>query len=63
MPTLADYPETCRQSIKVISDSLKTDYQTAYAMMLLEAALYDLYPSDNEVLNIILDDVEECECG
>lgn len=63
MPTLADYPETCRKSIQVISDSLRTDYQTAYAMMLLEAALYDLYPSDDEILDIILDDVEECECG
>lgn len=63
MPTLEAYPETCRKSIQVISERLKTDYNTAYAMMLLEAAMYDLYPSDDEVLDILLDDVEECECG
>ena len=56
MQTITDYPETCRQGIKTISDALKTDYETAYALLSLEAVLYDLYPSDAVVINMVLRD-------
>lgn len=57
MPTLEDYPENCRQSIQTISEKLKTSFETSYAMILLNACLMDLYPSDKKVVETILSDV------
>jgi len=54
MPVLEDYPENCRPSIITVSDALKTDYETAYSMILLTACLYDLYPSETEVADRII---------
>lgn len=54
MPVLEDYPENCRPFIITVSDALKTDYETAYSMILLTACLYDLYPYQTEVADRII---------
>ena len=50
------YPAGCRRNIKKLSYLLCTDYQTAYAMMLLTATLMDLHPNDQKVIDMILTD-------
>ena len=50
------YPEPCRKNIDEITGNVKTDEETAYAMILLTAALMDLCPADPKVAEIILDD-------
>lgn len=55
MQAIDEYPETCRQAIETVADKLNTDYETAYAIMCLEAVLWDLYPSDKVIVSMILD--------
>ena len=50
------YPKNCRRSIHRIMDEVGAGPETAYAMMLMTAALMDLHPEDEKVLNIILQD-------
>lgn len=50
------YPEPCRENMETIMNNVKTDTQTAYAMILLTATLMDLQPSDPKVAEIIMDD-------
>lgn len=54
MRTLDDYPAACRQSIQTIAERLETNYETAYALMCLQAVLWDFNPSDKEVEERIL---------
>ncbi|MBQ9265342.1 MAG: hypothetical protein IJ189_14210 [Clostridia bacterium] len=54
MQCIEEFPETCRRSIKTIAEKLDTDYDTAYAMICLEAILWDLYPSDTVIVSMIL---------
>lgn len=61
MPALEEFPETCRQSIKTIADALTTDYDTAYAIICLEALLWDLYPSDTMIVSMVLRDKDRAE--
>jgi len=56
LQTLEQYPKECRWSIKTVAKELHTDYETAYAMIALNALLMDLYPSDVVVVRMILDD-------
>ena len=51
------YPVPCRENINTIVRNIDADEQTAYAMMLLTAALMDVCPSDPKVAEIILDDI------
>ena len=57
------YPRKCRNSIRRIADETGTAVETAYAMMLITAALMDLRPEDEQVLRIILEDcgIEDSE--
>lgn len=54
-PTIM-YPKKCRNSIRIITDETGISVETAYAMMLMTAALMDLHPEDEEVLRMILQD-------
>lgn len=56
MNGINSYPFGCRHGIRTLSELLCTDYQTAYSMMLLTAALMDLYPGDQRVIDMILKD-------
>ena len=50
------YPERCRRNILALMEKLHTDAETAYAMMLMTAALMDLRTDDSEVTEMILKD-------
>ena len=50
------YPKECRKSIQRLTDEVGMSAETAYAMMLITAVLMDLKPSDEKVMNIILED-------
>ncbi len=50
------YPKRCRNSIHRIVDETGIGVETAYAMMLMTAALMDLHPEDEEVLRMVLQD-------
>ena len=50
------YPRPCRANIHRIVDETGIDVETAYAMMLMTAALMDLHPWDDEVADMILED-------
>ena len=56
MNDISSYPVSSRKNIHKLSSMLSTDYQTAYAMMLLTAALMDLQPNDSKVVDMILTD-------
>lgn len=48
--------EKCRKSVQRISEAVRTDEETAYAMVLMTALLMDLRPDDDEVLEMVLKD-------
>jgi len=50
------YPKTCRKSIRILTDNIGVSVETAYAMMLMTAALMDLQPGDDRVTELILKD-------
>ena len=50
------YPKNCRKNINRIVDATGNSIETAYAMMLLTAALMDLCPEDDKVADMILED-------
>ena len=50
------YPKRCRTGIRTLVDNVGMSIETAYAMMLMTAALMDLKPEDDEVVHIILQD-------
>ena len=50
---LNEYPESCRDAIKAIAEKLNTDHETAYAILCLEAVLWDLYPSDAVIVSMV----------
>ena len=56
MTSLIMYPKNCRKNISRITNATGASVETAYAMMLLTATLYDLDPSDPMVMKMILDD-------
>jgi len=56
MESLVIYPKECRKSIKRIVSESGMSVETAYAMMLLTAALMDLNPEDSGVVDIVLSD-------
>ena len=50
------YPKKCRKGIKTLVNEIGVSVETAYAMMLMTAMFMDLYPEDEEVVEIILKD-------
>ena len=50
------YPRQCRKNICRIVNATGAGAETAYAMMLMTAALMDLHPEDDEVADMILED-------
>lgn len=50
------YPKHCRKNIHILVNEIGVSVETAYAMMLMTAAMMDLQPGDEEVLHIILQD-------
>lgn len=50
------YPKRCRNGIQTIVNETGMSIETAYAMMLMTAALMDLSPEDRQVVHIILQD-------
>lgn len=50
------YPKPCRKNILRIMGSVGVSAETAYAMMLMTAALMDLHPEDDQVAEMILED-------
>lgn len=50
------YPKPCRKSIRILNSEIGVSDETAYAMMLMTAALMDLNPEDDEVVHLILRD-------
>ena len=50
------YPKKCRRSIHRIMDEVGAGPETAYAMMLMTAALMNLQPEDDKVVDMILED-------
>lgn len=50
------YPRRYRKGIQTLVDNVGMSIETAYAMMLMTAALMDLKPDDEEVVHIILQD-------
>lgn len=60
MASIEDFPGKYRNSVRKVSKKLKTDYATAYRMLLLEALLYDMNPADAEVADQV---IEKGVCG
>ena len=50
------YPERCNKSVRKVSGALYTSEETAYAMLLMTAALMDLRPEDDRTAEIVLAD-------
>lgn len=50
------YPYKCRKSIRVLTERTGSSEETAYAMMLITAALMDMHPEDTGVVTMILKD-------
>ena len=50
------YPKRYRRGIQRLVDEVGMCVETAYAMMLMTAALMDLKPEDDEVVHLILQD-------
>lgn len=50
------YPKSCRKNIKRLVSAIGMSVDTAYAMMLMTAALMDLHPEDSDVVDIVLAD-------
>ena len=50
------HPANCRKSINLLVNEVGVDAETAYNMMRMTAALMDLRPEDDEVVQMILKD-------
>lgn len=50
------YPKSCRESIYRITRKVGISPEIAYSMMLMTAALMDLHPEDDEVVQMIMHD-------
>ena len=50
------YPRNCRKNIRKLVSETGVSKDTAYAMLLMTAALMDLNPEDGETVNVILQD-------
>lgn len=50
------YPQSCRKNIKRLISAVGMSAETAYSMMLMNAALMDLHPDDPRVADYVLAD-------
>ena len=57
------YPAPCRAGIRRLRNEIGIDEDTGYRMLLMTAALMDLRPEDERVVQMILKDcgIEESE--
>lgn len=46
----------CKNSIRILKDEIGVNEETAKGMLLMTAALMDLYPEDKRVVEMILRD-------
>lgn len=58
MEDLLHYPARCRSSISALAKTLSINAETAYAMLLMTAALMDLDPGDDLTLRTVLADCD-----
>ena len=56
MDIVSMYPKECRKSIRRLTSGIGLSAETAYSMMLMTAALMDLRPEDDDVVEIIMAD-------
>ena len=56
MQGLEALPTGCRKQIVTAAKKMKTDYETAYAMLCLESALWDIPMSDDRILQVLSED-------
>ena len=56
MTKVTSYPKVCRKNLCRLTEAIGMNADTAYAMMLLTAALMDLNPWDDQVADMILED-------
>lgn len=56
MDTALMYPQVCRKNLKRLKAATGISEELIYAMMLTTAALMDLKPWDEEVVDMILED-------
>lgn len=56
MDFAALYPKGHRRAIKRLVSAVGMSVETAYAMMVMTAALMDLDPADDKVIDMILSD-------
>lgn len=56
MNDIQRYPKPIRKNISKLCNILCVDDATAYAMILMTAALMDMHPSDSKVVETILND-------
>ena len=56
MGMISMYPRKCRKNINRLVGAIGVSEETAYAMMLMTSALMDLYPEDEQVADMILED-------
>lgn len=56
MDSVIMYPASCRKNIRRIVQATGISVETVYAMMLMTAALMDLFPEDDAVAEMVLQD-------
>ena len=49
-------PEQCRKNVRRVMHAMGADECTAYSMLMMTALLMDLYPEDDAVLEMTLQD-------
>ena len=53
-------PKTCVQSVKTVSEELHIDSETAYAMLAIQAILNDTSPSDERLVDDLINQCKPC---
>jgi hypothetical protein len=56
MDVIQKYPKECRKQLRRLMNATGMSIDTAYAMMLMTAALMDLKPDDPYVVDMVLED-------
>lgn len=49
-------PKECKKSIRILTSVIGMAEDVAYSMLLMTAALMDLHPEDEQVLDMVLED-------
>lgn len=54
MKSIEDYPRERRNAIREVSIAMGVDYEAANHALLLNAALWDLYPGEERNIDMVL---------